>query len=467
MIDDNEDNDPTLFIRKSQSNKSIFSGNTMRPVQMEGRVPEIDNTFTMAGDRIVREKPTLQLDDKFDTLIDNASNVFKNNIGIAFASPIFFSLFQIDTNKDVDPDLLHQQFSDMLRHYEAELSRSGLSEKRIRLMLYGVAATVDDIILQKDWAFESKWSQESMISQFFKETWGGERFFNLLKEMMNAPSSFIREMELFYLCLQFGFEGRYRLSPRATELMQVRDDLYHLVRDAWGNLPYDLSPSWKGVVALNPQTRPLKNVWYWMLLTSLIVALAYLIMANYLNRETQVATKNIDNLMNNPVIIKEQVEASPQPVPQKNIPNKNSVSVDTTLARLSNWQKSGEIKISNDKNKIIISTTKELFSSASTTLRSPYAEILPEVAKTLNDLSGQIEVVGYTDNVPIHTSKYSDNLALSQARAHAVADLIALSLDNPSRISSKGMGSNDPIAPNDTSEGRLANRRVEIILTLP
>lgn len=467
MIDENDDNDPTLFIKKSQSSKSDFSGSVLHRVDQKVRDAEIENTFSAIDEGIIRERPTLQIDDSFDKLIESASKIFKNNNGVALACPLFVSLFQINPSHNINPDILHQQFSKMLRQYEVELSRSGLSEKRVRLMLYGVAATIDDIVLQKDWAFDSKWSQESMISQFFKETWGGERFFTLLKEMMNAPSSFIRELELFYLCIQFGFEGRYRLAARATDLMQIRDDLYHIVREAWGNLPYDLSPSWKGVVALNPQTKPLKNVWYWILLSSLIAAFAYLLMVNYLTRKAQIATKNIDTLMENPAIIAEEV-GIPHPIEApNNINKKNNYSVESALAELSNWQNGGEININKDGNKISIITKKELFASASTVLRAPYAELLQDVAKALNSLPGKIEVVGYTDNIPIHTAKYSDNLALSRARAQTVASLISSFLETASRVSSRGMGDENPIARNDTAEGRLANRRVDIILTLP
>ena len=58
-------------------------------------------------------------------------------------------------------------------------------------------------------------------------------------------------------------------------------------------------------------------------------------------------------------------------------------------------------------------------------------------------------------------------MALSVARAQAVASLISSSLATPSRISSKGVGAIDPAEPNTTPEGRLANRRVDIILTTP
>jgi len=160
----------------------------------------------------------------------------------------------------------------------------------------------------------------------------------------------------------------------------------------------------------------------------------------------------------------EQAGVTPEPpAPVVNTPKPD---VDVTKD-LSIWQDGGQIKITKENNKVIIATTKELFASASTNLRAPYPQLLEDVAKVLNKMPGKIEVIGHTDNVPIHTAKYADNMALSEARAQVVANLIASSLTNPSRISSKGMGATDPAESNTTAEGRLANRRVDIILTTP
>lgn len=72
----------------------------------------------------------------------------------------------------------------------------------------------------------------------------------------------------------------------------------------------------------------------------------------------------------------------------------------------------------------------------------------------------KINVVGHTDNQGGH--KY--NLDLSSRRAKALAnELIRLGI-TPERITSKGMGSTQPVAPNDTDQGRAQNRRVEVVI---
>ena len=68
-----------------------------------------------------------------------------------------------------------------------------------------------------------------------------------------------------------------------------------------------------------------------------------------------------------------------------------------------------------------------------------------------------IEIAGYTDN----TGDPALNVALSQKRAEAVRDALIKDGADPAMLIAKGYGSVDPIASNDTPEGRLRNRRIE------
>lgn len=76
----------------------------------------------------------------------------------------------------------------------------------------------------------------------------------------------------------------------------------------------------------------------------------------------------------------------------------------------------------------------------------------------------QIEVMGYTDTVPVSAkSKYADNMELSQARAYSVYKFLVKEKGmNEEKLECAGRGEQDPVASNDTEEGRAMNRRVEI-----
>jgi outer membrane protein OmpA-like peptidoglycan-associated protein len=97
--------------------------------------------------------------------------------------------------------------------------------------------------------------------------------------------------------------------------------------------------------------------------------------------------------------------------------------------------------------------------------------IKPEAKITLAKLAGvmlvfgktTIQVEGYTDNV----GSDATNLKLSEARAKAVRDFLESQGIASNRLTSVGKGPADPVAPNDTPEGRAQNRRVEIISSEP
>ena len=81
----------------------------------------------------------------------------------------------------------------------------------------------------------------------------------------------------------------------------------------------------------------------------------------------------------------------------------------------------------------------------------------------------KIMVNGYTDNVPIGAGLkrqgVTTNLILSQRRADNVMQFMISQGVNPSLISAQGFGEADPVASNDTEDGRAQNRRVELTLS--
>jgi OOP family OmpA-OmpF porin len=93
------------------------------------------------------------------------------------------------------------------------------------------------------------------------------------------------------------------------------------------------------------------------------------------------------------------------------------------------------------------------------------SDLLPASFNELNELveylqknsSVKIAISGYTDN----TGNEDKNLNLSDARAKAVASYLTSKGIDKNRVSYKGYGSSNPIASNDTQDGKAKNRRVE------
>lgn len=105
-----------------------------------------------------------------------------------------------------------------------------------------------------------------------------------------------------------------------------------------------------------------------------------------------------------------------------------------------------------------------LFDSGSAELKEESKKLLDKVGVILERYaSGEIEIEGHTDNVPMHSAKYASNEELSDARALSVFYyLVQNTTLDPAGLKHAGMGERVPIADNSTAEGRSKNRRVEI-----
>ena len=105
-----------------------------------------------------------------------------------------------------------------------------------------------------------------------------------------------------------------------------------------------------------------------------------------------------------------------------------------------------------------------LFDSGVAALAPTARPVLQEVAGILGKFPNQIQVEGFTDNVPIASEIFPSNWELSAARAASVVHLFAETGLKPERMSAIGYGEFKPVADNDTAVGRSQNRRIGVVL---
>ncbi|WP_196137346.1 flagellar motor protein MotD [Aliikangiella sp. G2MR2-5] len=122
--------------------------------------------------------------------------------------------------------------------------------------------------------------------------------------------------------------------------------------------------------------------------------------------------------------------------------------------------------ITSDENWININLRSGLlFPSGSDDLNDNAGPLMEEVSKHLNSNLQMILVHGHTDNIPIDTERFPSNWELSSARGVAVVRKLQNMGVQPSRMSVEGHGQFQPVASNDTPEGRAKNRRVVISIS--
>jgi flagellar motor protein MotB len=136
---------------------------------------------------------------------------------------------------------------------------------------------------------------------------------------------------------------------------------------------------------------------------------------------------------------------------------------------LGNWSRTKPLAEVVLLREIHITLSKNLvFDTGKATIKARYYSSLKEVADLIDkyrDSHGMVEIVGHTDNRPIHTAQFKNNVELSKARAQAVADKLENLYGVPHEfLKADGKGETQPVDTNDTEEGRQNNRRVEITI---
>ncbi len=126
----------------------------------------------------------------------------------------------------------------------------------------------------------------------------------------------------------------------------------------------------------------------------------------------------------------------------------------------------GRIELTELRGKMTVKMKdKILFSSGSATIGAEGKDALKSVAEVLRGVQGKvIRVEGHTDNQPLGRGKFATNWDLSAARALAVVRFLQEAGVDPTKLAGAGYGEFQPIAANDTPEGRSQNRRIEIVL---
>ena len=108
-----------------------------------------------------------------------------------------------------------------------------------------------------------------------------------------------------------------------------------------------------------------------------------------------------------------------------------------------------------------------LYKSGSYEISDKASETLSKIAKIITDYKDyEVLIEGNTDNVPISKPNIRNNWDLSALRASSVVQALQTSYAvDPKRLTAGGRGEYNPIATNDTDEGKARNRRTQIIIT--
>ena len=148
------------------------------------------------------------------------------------------------------PDVggLHSRLVNEVKNFEMQAKERSIKPEIVLSARYALCTALDEAVLNTPWGSESAWTQRTLLSVFHNETAGGEKFFLLLDRVRQMPAENLAILELFYILLSLGFEGKYRVIHRGRDtLEQIRDELFRIIRNHRGEYERELSPSWYGL----------------------------------------------------------------------------------------------------------------------------------------------------------------------------------------------------------------------------
>jgi type VI secretion system protein ImpK len=349
-----------------------------------------------------------------------------------------------------DQNALRDQLLRQIVAFEKAARDRGISGEQVLVARYALCTLLDESISLTPWGGGGQWARFSLLVTLYKETSGGEKFFLLLGKMAEDPAKNLFLLELMYICLALGFEGRYRvISTGKGQLEEVRERLYNMIRKQRGESERDLSAHWRGLLTTTVRTVRFLPLWATAAVAALSLAGVFIGFSLALNQRSD----NVFGMLAKLRVPTVRTTVVAKPVP----PRLSGFLADEINKRL--------VEVSEDESASRVSILGDgLFEPGSAVIEKPYAPVVARVTEALNKVPGQVIVTGHTDDRPIRSVRFPSNWHLSQERAVSVVRLMSKTIDNPTRLKADGLADTFPVAPNDTPANRARNRRVEIIL---
>jgi chemotaxis protein MotB len=128
-----------------------------------------------------------------------------------------------------------------------------------------------------------------------------------------------------------------------------------------------------------------------------------------------------------------------------------------------------EVAMSMGREGLVVSLREMgFFDSGSSSIRPGSLDAISRLAEVLRQRPENLRIEGHTDNIPIHTARFSSNWELSTSRATGLIRMLITKYGiPPSHLSAAGYSEFHPVTSNDTADGRAQNRRLDVVILAP
>jgi type VI secretion system protein ImpK len=360
-------------------------------------------------------------------------------------------------------ETLRVQLAAAIKAFETEARAAGVDTETIAAARFALCTFVDETVSSTPWGSGGAWASRSLLVAFHNEAWGGEKFFLILQRLTQDIPGNIDVLELMYLCLALGLEGRYRVIDRGPEQLTVlRERLQQLIAKQRGPYEQELSPHWRGLAVDKKSALRLVPVWVIAAVAGVVLLAAQLTFSYLLNRDSDPVFATL---------LGSRIAAPPPPaVPPPAAAPAAPVAAPIRVAGfLAPEIAQGLVSVSETADRSTITLRGDgVFASGSVDVARSFEPLLARIGDAVKPVPGKVVVIGHTDNTqPGLSARAPSNWDLSKARAASVVRLLRERAGPPERYSIEGRGDTEPLVPNSSAANRARNRRVEIVVLTP
>ena len=368
-----------------------------------------------------------------------------DNVYLRSAMPILFAIdkFRFQTNND----FARLRFSviSSLKEFSSYLHRLGVNPAEINNSSYLLCTFIDEIFAEKIQSTAVHSVSLSLLVEFHGDSWGGEDCFKHLENYLAESSKHQEILKFYYWILLFGLKGKFNLINRGSILLEdLKNELFKSIRFKDIN---NLS-----ITNAYPVYKP-----YWLTTVRAKLLGLFTILTIYAVCALTLYGKGLT--------LRQEIAAW-EPVDYRNIDG----ILDTLPPPLPQLLAEGWLDAKKHPlGWLLIFRSDGAFETGKYEITPQFVVNIERLGKAFSPWPGDLDVIGHTDNQPLKGGVIGSNQRLSEMRAQTVKDLLqksAMSSD-PARftrmLNSSGAGDTEPVATNDTKEGRTKNRRVDIL----
>ncbi len=209
----------------------------------------------------------------------------QENFLLDAASRIFATLTQLQQSHQYhDIQQLRNYLLNELALFKEQAQKLEYTEETLLISQYALSATLDEMISKTTWGNKAQWMKHNLLQELHENSNADEHFFVILNKTCLQSTDFIDAIELMYICLSLGFEGKFKHHPLEKQrLHQITNHTYQIIRTYRGEFNKALTPHKLNIgMRVTPKKKHRSIPWYSMIVFSSLVIIGMYFGFNYL-----------------------------------------------------------------------------------------------------------------------------------------------------------------------------------------